>query len=49
MDSGNFAHGALVEARKYGTVNVVASSREENYTRIPQIDPAACDPDAAYF
>ena len=49
VDSGNFAHGALVEARKYGTVNVVASSREENYTRIPQIDPAACDPDAAYF
>ena len=49
VDSGNFAHGALVEARKYGTVNVVASSREENYTRIPPIDPAACDPDAAYF
>lgn len=49
VDSGNFAHGALVEAEKYGRVNVVASSREENYTRIPQIDPKKCDPDAAYF
>ena len=34
IDSGNFAHGALVEAQKYGTVRVVASSREENYVRV---------------
>ncbi|MBR1586135.1 MAG: 3-phosphoserine/phosphohydroxythreonine transaminase [Clostridia bacterium] len=35
IDSGNFAHGAAVEAAKYGKVNIVASSREENYTFIP--------------
>ena len=35
IDSGNFAHGAAGEAAKYGTVNVVASSREDNYTYIP--------------
>ena len=35
VDSGNFAHNALVEAKKYGAVNVAGSSREEGYTRIP--------------
>lgn len=49
VDSGNFAHGALVEAQKYGKVNVVASSREDNYTYIPAIDPAKVNPDADYF
>ena len=35
IDSGNFAHGAAGEAAKYGKVNIVASSREDNYTYIP--------------
>ena len=35
IDSGNFAHGAAQEAAKFGTVNIVASSREDNYTHIP--------------
>lgn len=49
VDSGNFAHGALVEAGKYGNVNVVASSREDDYTYIPAIDPAKVNPNADYF
>ena len=49
VDSGNFAHGALVEAQKYGQVNVVASSREDNYTYIPEIKPENITPDADYF
>ncbi len=49
IDSGNFAHGAYVEAQKYGNVRCVASSRAENYVRIPQWDPADFDPDADYF
>ena len=49
IDSGNFAHGALVEAQKYGTVRVVPSSREENYVRVPEFDPAVFDPKADYF
>ena len=49
VDSGNFAHGALVEAQKYGKVNVVASSREENYVRIPELDKSKFDPQADYF
>ena len=46
VDSGNFAHGALVEAKKYGDVRCVASSREENYVRIPELDPASFNPNA---
>ena len=49
VDSGNFAHGALVEAKKYGEIHVVGSSREEDYTRIPALNPADFDPEADYF
>ena len=49
IDSGNFAHGALVEAQKYGNVRCVASSREDNYTHIPAWNTADFDPNADYF
>jgi len=49
VDSGHFAHTAMKEAQKYGTVRCVASSREENYRRVPQIDAAAFDPQADYL
>lgn len=49
IDSGNFAHGAYVEAKKYGNVRCVASSREENYIRIPKWNTADFDPNADYF
>ena len=49
IDSGNFAHGALTEAQKYGTVRCVASSRDENYVSIPAWNPADFDPEADYF
>lgn len=45
IDSGNFSHNALVEAQKYGEVNVAGSSRAENYTHIPNY---ALSPDAKY-
>jgi phosphoserine aminotransferase len=48
IDSGNFAHLAAKEAEKYIKVNVVASSREENYVRIPDFDNVAFTPDANY-
>ncbi len=47
-DTGNFAHGALTEAKKYGKVNVVSSSREENYTYIPKIPKEKLSPAADY-
>ena len=49
IDSGNFAHGAWVEAQKYGSVRCVASSREENYVRIPKWNAADFDPNADFF
>ena len=45
IDSGNFAHNALVEAKKYGEVVVAGSSREDNYTYIPAY---TLSPDAKY-
>ena len=49
IDSGNFAHGALTEAQKYGAVRCVASSRDENYVSIPAWNSADFDPEADYF
>ncbi len=49
VDSGNFAHGAMVEAKKYGSVSVVASSKDDGYAYIPALDPAAFNPNADYF
>ena len=37
LDTGNFAYLAAEEAKKYGTVNIVASSRADNYTYIPDV------------
>ena len=48
VDSGNFAHLAAEEAKRYGTVNIVASSREDNYTYIPDLKQATFTPGADY-
>ncbi len=49
VDSGNFAHGAMVEAKKYGEIRCVASSKDVNYIRIPELDVAQFNPNADYF
>ena len=49
VDSGNFAHGAMKQAEAYGTVRCVASSKEDNYTHIPVIDPEKLDRNADYL
>ena len=49
MDTGNWAAEALKEAGKFGTVNIVASSKESNYDHIPELDPKTFDPSADYF
>lgn len=48
IDSGSFAHGAMVEARKYGQARCVASSREDNYTHVPETKREDFDPEADY-
>ena len=47
-DTGNFAHGAMVEAQKYGKVNCITSSREDNYTYIPDLTADKVSPKADY-
>ena len=44
IDSGNFAHLAAEEARKYGGVHIAGSTREEGYSHVPEnldLDPTA--------
>ena len=47
LDSGAWATKALKEAKLYGNVNVVASSKEANYTYVPKNYEIPAD--AAYF
>ncbi|MBQ9252981.1 MAG: 3-phosphoserine/phosphohydroxythreonine transaminase [Clostridia bacterium] len=37
IDSGNFAHLAAEESKRYGQVNVIASSREDTYAYVPEV------------
>lgn len=48
VDSGNFAHVAAEEAKRYGSVRVAASSREAGYAFIPDLTQADFSPDADY-
>ena len=47
-DSGSWAEKAIKEARKVGTVNVAASTKGENYSRIPAQGELKLTPGAAY-
>ncbi|MCL1854646.1 MAG: 3-phosphoserine/phosphohydroxythreonine transaminase [Clostridia bacterium] len=48
VDSGNFAHLAAKEAKRYGTIRIAASSREDNYTYVPDEDQISWSEDADY-
>ncbi|MDR2939143.1 MAG: 3-phosphoserine/phosphohydroxythreonine transaminase [Clostridiales bacterium] len=47
--TGQFAKKAMQEAKKFGTVNIVASSEDKTYNYIPELDPSKFDKDADYF
>lgn len=47
--TGQWAKKAAEEAKRYGKVNIVASSADTTFDRIPEIDTANCNPDADYF
>jgi len=47
--SGQFSTKAFQEASRYGDVKVVASSKEDTFSHIPEIDKSECRPDADYF
>ncbi len=47
--TGQFATKAYKEAVKYGDIKVVGSSKEQNFTCIPELNKADFTPDADYF
>jgi phosphoserine aminotransferase len=48
IDGGSWAEKAVKEARKIGNVNVAATTKGENYARIPRPDELKLTPNAAY-
>ncbi len=48
VDTGEWSKKSIKEAKKYGKVNVAASSADSGYTTIPPRDTWKLDPDAAY-
>ncbi len=49
VDTGDWSAKAIKEAKRYGNVNVVASTKASNYTSVPAFDTWTCDPNAAYL
>ncbi|MBP5271940.1 MAG: 3-phosphoserine/phosphohydroxythreonine transaminase, partial [Clostridia bacterium] len=47
--SGGWSKKAAQEAARYGDVKVVASSADQNFSCVPEMDPAEFRPDADYF
>ena len=47
--SGQFSTKAYKEAARYGDCKVVGSSKEDNFSHIPLLDPKEFRPDADYF
>src|SRR5947199_133140 len=48
IDSGSWAEKAIKEAKKAGAVNVAATTKGENYARLPRQDELKLTPGAAY-
>ncbi len=46
--TGSWSKKAVKEAKRVGQVNIVASTEEENFKRIPKQEELKLDPDAAY-
>ena len=47
--TGNFSKKAAEEAAKFGTANIVASSKDKNFTYIPDVNAINYDKDASYI
>ena len=48
IDTGEWSRKSIAEARRYGGVNVAASSKDSGYTCVPARDIWQLDPNAAY-
>ena len=49
VNTGTWAIKAIKEAKRYGTVNVVATSEDTNFNRIPALDKSKFNANADYF
>ena len=49
LNTGEWSKKAIKEAKKYGAVNVVASSEDKNFSYAPTQDAWKLDPNAAYM
>ena len=47
--TGNFSNNAYKAALKFGTINIAATSKDTNFSYIPQQDQLTLDKDASYF
>lgn len=48
VNTGQWSKKAIAEAKKYGKVNVIASSEDETFTYIPDLKDLKISPDADY-
>lgn len=48
VNTGEWSKKAIAEAKKYGTVQVVASSEDKTFSYIPRLDKSMFDQDADY-
>jgi len=48
IDTGSWAVKAIAEARRVGTVNVAASTKDDAYSRVPEPGEITLGPDPAY-
>jgi phosphoserine aminotransferase len=49
VNTGMWSQKAIEEAKRYGTVNVIASSKDQNFSYIPELDSSAFTKNADYF
>ncbi len=48
VNTGAWSKKAIAEAKRYGEINVAASSEESNFTTVPAFDTWELDPEASY-
>lgn len=49
VNTGAWSKKAIAEAKRYGEINVVASSEATNFTTVPAFDTWKLDPEASYL
>ncbi len=49
VNTGNWSSVAIKEAKRFGQINVVASSEDKNFSYVPKLDKSTFDKEADYF